>query len=163
MTRFLLSWVIFPAILLAAGFGYGWHERSVHYAAQMVAAEGRVVKVTAKQGAVNTTVAVKAQAAQDRIIYRTKTLTRLVNVYVPIAADAHFPLPDGLVRVHDAAAVGADLPDTPAGSPDTASPVAASKLAAVIVSNYGECHADVARLLALQDWVRQQAAAFNSK
>jgi hypothetical protein len=63
----------------------------------------------------------------------------------------------GFVRLHDAAVAGDDLSAAAPGSvgpDDAASGVAASAAAAVIVGNYGACHADQARLAALQAWAR---------
>jgi hypothetical protein len=66
------------------------------------------------------------------------------------------------VRLHDAAAAGVDLPAGAAGAdrPDDApSDVAASAAAAVIVANYGDCHADQDRLAAFQAWARGEGLA----
>jgi hypothetical protein len=66
------------------------------------------------------------------------------------------------VRLHDAAAAGLDLPAAPQDptEPDDApSDVAVSAAVGVIVGNYGACHADQARLAALQEWARGEGLA----
>jgi hypothetical protein len=67
-----------------------------------------------------------------------------------------------LTILHDAAAAGDELSAAAAGPErpdDGASDVAASRAAAVIVANYGACHADQARLAELQAWARQVGLA----
>ena len=80
------------------------------------------------------------------------------------AIDRGYPLSVGFVRLHDAAAIGRDLSAVPAPAglaDDATSPVKSSRLATVIVANYGECRADAERLTALQEWVRTTQANFN--
>lgn len=97
-----------------------------------------------------------ADPARQRIVtvrQQTEALTQEIPRRVPAKVDARFPLPLQLVRLHDAAATGAQVSNTAGGANDSAGSVAASDLARVIVSNYGECRADQARLAALQAWV----------
>jgi hypothetical protein len=100
-----------------------------------------------------------ARAAQIRTF--TTTLVREVPVHVDAETDARFPMPVGLVRVHDAAALGrpvSAIPD-PAGRPDgEASDVVASTLASVVALNYGTCREDQTRLSAWQAWATAQAS-----
>jgi hypothetical protein len=92
----------------------------------------------------------------------TATLIREVPAHVDAQSDSRFPMPTGLVRLHDAAALGLELsavPD-PAGRADgEASDVAASALASVIAENYGGCREDQARLVAWQSWADSQVEA----
>lgn len=92
----------------------------------------------------------------------TTTLIREVPSHVSPETDARFPLPVGLVRLHDAAAAGLELsavPD-PAGRADgEASSIAPSQFAAVVATNYGTCREDQSRLSAWQAWATAQASA----
>lgn len=93
---------------------------------------------------------------------RTITITREVPVYVTQQTDQLYPLPCGLLRLHDAAAIGVDPAslDNPSGLADGAAcPVKASDLAAVVVWNYGLDHEKDAQIVGLQDLVRALAAA----
>ena len=93
---------------------------------------------------------------------RTITLTKEVVRYVDAKTDRDFPVPCGLVRMHDAAALGAD-PETlgnPSGlADDTACPVKASDLAGIIVFNYGLDHEKDAQIVGLQDLARTLKSA----
>ncbi|THD80643.1 MAG: hypothetical protein E7812_07895 [Phenylobacterium sp.] len=119
----------------------------------------QVVQVTRAAGDVSTAAAARDAQAQTQIRYVTRTQIKETPTYVDAATDAAFGVPVGLVRVHDAAALGLDVsavPD-PAGRADgDASSVAASDLGRAIIANYGECRADQARLAELQDWLRKQ-------
>jgi hypothetical protein len=161
---FILRWFVLPPILLAIGFGAGWRVQGWRNTAQALQAEQHVVAVVRRQGAVATAVAVKDRAAEDRIGAATGTLIRDIPDHVTPASDLRFPLPVGLVRVHDAAALGLDLsavPD-PAGQPDdAASGVAASAAASVIAANYGDCRVEAERLSNLQDWITAEMKASN--
>lgn len=100
-------------------------------------------------------------AAQVRIVTRTQTITKEVPTYVTVAQDARGCITYGLVRLHDAAALGVD-PGTlqlPAGkSDDDCTSLKASDLAAGIVSNYGVAHQNAEQLNALIADVKARAA-----
>jgi hypothetical protein len=150
------------AAAAALGFGAAWKIQDWRGAAVEVRAAATVVKVVQRQAATNQAVAVADQRAQDRIRTVTRTLIEKVPVHVPPSADARFPLPWGFVRLHDAAAIGDDLPAVAAGAArpdDAASDTTASEAAAVIIGNYGNCHADQARLAELQAWARAMGLA----
>jgi hypothetical protein len=126
------------------------------------AAARRALAVQAEQGRIGARLAAIDVVARARIRQRTQTLIEEIPHVVPPAVDRAFPLSVGLVRLHDAAALGLDLsavPD-PAGRPDdAAASLAPGDLAAVVADNYGACLADQRRLSDLQDWVREVAAA----
>jgi hypothetical protein len=62
-------------------------------------------------------------------------------------------LQPGIVRLHDAAATGAD-PDQAATGADAAGPSASlDQLMSAVVDNYGACQQNAAQLTALQVWV----------
>lgn len=98
--------------------------------------------------------------AQAQTIY----IKGKVPDYVTAKTDVTFPLPCGLIRLHDAAALGVD-PETlgnPAGlADDAACPVKASALASLIVDNYGLDHEKDAQIIGLQDLARGLAEAIS--
>lgn len=87
----------------------------------------------------------------------TLTITKEVPRYVTVETDRTFPVPCGLVRLHNAAADGV-APETeslPSGLTDAdACPLKASDLAQVIVENYGLDHEKDAQIMGLQDLAR---------
>ncbi len=143
----------------AAAFAAGWRTDEWRHGAADMKAQARTTALVQAQGRINTAAAATDARVQTQIRYVTPTLTEKVPVYVTAQTDARLPVPVGLVRLHDAAARGLDLPAVPdpAGRPDDApSRVEVSDLGRAIVGNYGECRADAARLVELQDWIRGQ-------
>ncbi len=162
--------LIVLGVSVAMAFGGGYKLRDL-----MADAAGKKVAVAATKAANTTTrrviaaerisagVGRKAEDRQVEIRYVTKTQIREVPVYVTAETDRAFPMPVGLVRVFNAAALGvpaSTLPD-PAGRPDdAASTITASALGETVADDFGTCRADQARLEALQGWVREQAAGW---
>jgi len=72
--------------------------------------------------------------------------------------DAGFPLPWGLVRLHDSAAAGVLLPASGSRPDADASDVAASEAADVIGANYAACRETAAGYVKLQAWARLVSA-----
>jgi hypothetical protein len=99
---------------------------------------------------------------QERIRFQTRTIIEKVPIYVTRETDQRYPLSNGFVLLHDAAATGAD-PDALSGAAsephDAASDVASSQAIGVIAGNYGSCRSDAERLRGLQEWVRAMQAA----
>ncbi len=121
------------------------------------AAERRAAEITDRAAT-----AYEADRERVRTVYRT--IYREVPHALTPETDARFPMPVGLVRLHDAAALADPAFSDPAGLPDDApSPVAASQLASAVVDNYETCNATAGRLTALQAWVREQSAAWGSQ
>jgi hypothetical protein len=140
-----------------AGFCAGWRVHDWRDAAAQVHSAKVAVAALQRQSAVSQAIAVTDQARQDRIRTVTRILTKEIPVYVAPETDVRFALPDGFVRLHDAAAAG--LPAgaiSPTEPDDTASDFTFAQAAGVIVANYGECHADQQRLTDLQAWLRGQ-------
>jgi hypothetical protein len=158
-------WKLSIAAALAAavaGFAGGWKVHDWRDASAELGAARTAVAVVQRQAVVSQRVAVTSQQAQDHVRTVTRTLIQKVPDYVSPTADAGFPLPWGFVRLHDAAVAGVDLSAAtagPGGPDDAPSDVAASSAAAVIVANYGDCHADQARLAAFQAWARGEGLA----
>lgn len=104
---------------------------------------------------------VKAAEDHQKIVKVTQTITKEIPVYVTPKVDADFPMPFGLVRILDAAALSAS-PDTlslPSGATDdAASPVKASAVAEAgtsCIRGYAELSD---QLIHLQDWIVAQSA-----
>lgn len=79
--------------------------------------------------------------AQNTIRVETRTIVERVRVHVTPETDRRYPLPCGLIRVHDAAATGTPVSETaiPGCQSDTApAPIAASDFGTVIAQNYGQ-------------------------
>lgn len=97
----------------------------------------------------------------DRIVkvYQAgATITKEVPVYVSKAADRACVVPAGFVRVHDAGAANLPVAAGPSVTDGAASGLALSTVAASVVDNYSECHANAEQLKALQQWVRESQA-----
>lgn len=95
---------------------------------------------------------------QTEIRTRTEYLTREVVRYVPIDP-ARASLPVGLVRVHDAAALGLPVASDPSGRADgEPSGIDDVALAETVVGNYGACHANAEALRGWQEWWQRVSA-----
>lgn len=147
------------------GVTQGRDREKAAQAARMERARKDVARREAKAVQITDAVAKKSEARQVEIRWRTITTIREVPVYVTAETDRRYPVPVGLVRLHDAAARGVSpsvVPD-PAGRPDDApSGVAASSLGETLAANYGSCLADLERFRDLQSWVDQQKAAWDA-
>lgn len=175
---FGLSWAQLKLIGLLVGFGLSFAAGG---AVMHRMDEGRYQKLLTSQARAETKAQVDARAAehrqtvvvaaavtkeavaQERIVNHTITLIRKVPVYVTPAQDADVHcITWGLVRLHDAAALGADPAGLvpPAGQPDDAcAPVKASDLASAIVVNYGVARQNAEQLDALIAAVHDRDAA----
>lgn len=159
----MLNLIIGGWRFLAVGFVVGaltsgvgvWWLRDQMAAHSEVRQAREVVRTIVRQGAVTTRVETRyvARAAEVRTV--TRTITREIPHVLPVEVDQRFPLPNGFVRLHDAAALGT-VPDTASVPDGAASDVTASEAASVIVDNYGTYYQTREQLLALQDWIRQQ-------
>lgn len=145
--------------IFAAGGLTGWQVRSWKADHEAVKVLTRTVVVERKVREVVDHVVTRyvERAAQTRTIYQT--ITKEVPVYVTPETDRLFPLPNGFVRLHDAAAQRS-LPGPPALTDGEASGIAASAAATVIASNYEACYANREQLEALQQaWLAAVAAS----
>ena len=149
--------LLLSAATLAGGFAAGWKIHDWRDAAGQLHSAQTAVRTVQRQSAANQAIAVRDQRAQDQVRTVTRRLIEKVPVYVTPQIDRAFPLPWGFVRLHDAAVRGDDLSAAPTGSAepdDAASDVTASRAAAVIAGNYGDCRADRERLADLQAWAK---------
>lgn len=124
--------------------------------AEALAAAARRVQ---REDAVALHSAVAEAAAQQKLADEKSVIAKEVRRHVPRNSPC---LSLGLVRVLDAAALGAD-PDSlslPGGQSDgTCAPVDAAHLAANVAANYAAARANAEQLSALQAWVKAQADA----
>lgn len=162
-------------IALVAGFGGEWTRGKIDAAnyekleLSIAAANQRALtQAISTQKSLDAASAAADEAAikkQQVIVTQTKTVIEKVPYYVSAETDATFPLPCGFIRLHDAAASGAD-PATvaiPAGLTDaSACPVKASDAAVIIAENYGNYRAIAAELTGLQDCVKQENQALQN-
>jgi hypothetical protein len=125
------------------------------------AAQAQQVRLAARREAASAEAGAAHALAQARLRVVYRTLVKEIPVHVPAEVDRGYPLPVGLVRLHDAAARGVAVSAVPAPAgraDDAAADSRASDLAAVLAHNYGACRADGEQLSALQAWVRAQEA-----
>ena len=156
MSAFLFRWLGLPAICLLIGFAGGWKLRGDADAGAAVHQLKGVVAAVQKQGAVNTTVAIKAQATQDRIVYRTQTLIQEVPKYVTVEADSRCVIPLGFGRLLNDAASG-NVPAAPTGPGQSADTPSTLDLVAVgrsVAGNYGKANLSAAEVNDLLDWAK---------
>jgi len=154
--------LLLGAAALGGGFAAGWKVHDWRDAAGQLRAAQAAVHLVQRQAAASQSIAVANQRAEDQVRTVTRRLIERIPVHVTPQIDRAFPLPWGLVRVHDAAARGDDLSAVAegAGQPDdAASDVPASEAGAVIAGNYGDCRADRRRLADLQAWVKAMRLA----
>lgn len=145
----------------AIGFASGWRVDEWRHAASDLKAAVHTINKVQAQGQINTAAAAHDVQVQTQIRYVTRTQVKEVPIYVSAQTDRSYPLPIGLVRLHDAAALGLDVsavPDSAGRADDAAAATKASEFGQAIAGNYGECRADQARLTALQDWITAQVA-----
>lgn len=137
----------------------GGHAQRLEDAAALADAQAKTIVQMKAADQITLTISAVAELKLAEIHMTTLNLILRTKEYVSPKIDAAFPLPVGLVRLHDVAASGMSyLPDTSGQPNDTASAVTASTLGAAIASNYGQCRAEAVQLTALQKWVTDQRA-----
>lgn len=168
MPRLLIA-IIGVVILAFTGGVYGagsrserlkWEARAAISQAEAEAASSRIMEASAK---VTGKIEAEHQAEVERIRVVYRTLYREIPHAITPETDRAFPMPVGLVRLHDAAALGAaPVPDPAVRPDDAASDVAASGLAGAFVDNYETCHRWRAQVIGWQAWYAEQSAAWSS-
>lgn len=149
-------WLLIGAVIAALFGGWQWREQVVDrrgYDRAVSEYKATAKKVDDKRKAIAAPIAAKQEAAQVRIRTITKTIVEKVPVYVPLDS---CPLPAGFRLLHDSAAANEPIPDATAIVDGAAIPAAV--VAETVVSNYGTCNANAARLAGLQEWVSAQGA-----
>jgi len=170
MTALLLRFWWIPALaLLAALLVFQVQRNQIIHAdlrasqAKLATARADLRKATAAQ-AVTATVAADVERRQVVVRYVTRTLIERVPIYVSPEVDRRYPLPVGLVRLHDEAAAGVSPVPGSAGEPDDApSDVAASTLASTLIGNYGDYYACREQVRGWIAWSEQQKQVWNTR
>jgi hypothetical protein len=149
------------AVLVAAGFGFGFVEGDDHGTAKLTAYIGEqakeAVKIITRQGAITERVVTEYQ---DRVVKGatvTKTITNEVTKYVeskPLTLSC--TLDAGWIRLHDAAALGA-VPAAASATDAATGEISAAAALPTITDNYAKANRNADRLEALQIWVTEQA------
>lgn len=155
----LLAAVVGAMALAAVSFGLGHHYAKLQEAEAIAKAEAAAIARTQVADQITHDADVAAAQAQQKIVHDTQTIIQKVPVYVTKKADAACDLTRGTVRLLNASAANVQPVPAVAGQSDDASAgVALDTAVAVIVQNYGTYAEVVARLEALQNWVRAQQA-----
>lgn len=145
------------AVGAVAGSGGTWWLRDQMAARTQLQAARTITRTVVRQGEATERVVYRTVEAQERVRTVTRTIIRDIPHVLPVETDRSFPLPVGLIRLHDAAALGTNPVPDPAGrADDAASPVAASDLANAFADNYGACRLNSEQLVGLQSWVTEQ-------
>ena len=140
--------LLLSALALYGAFVYAKHLGKAELRAELAV---QVKKVDAKREAVAAPIAARQKAAQVQIRTVTKTIIEKVPVYVKTD---DCPVSGGFRLLHDSAAANEPIPDATAIVDGAAVPAAV--VAETVVSNYGTCNANAARLVGLQEWVSAQ-------
>jgi hypothetical protein len=146
----------------AAGFwaGYRWQGAEIvrlraEQAVFKANADRIIAEEKARQAKVTEVVVTKYIKGAERIKTVTQEVVREIPVVVPAEYDANCPLPNGWVRLHDAACTGT-APGPASATDGTASGIIPSEALKYITNNYGSCHENAEKLKRLQEWVSLQ-------
>jgi hypothetical protein len=161
----LIAWGVLAATVL--GFAaYVKHEWEAGKAAQaqIVVLHKQEKAVAGAEKSVVAQAGSSEQAAQAALSAQARVIIEKVPIYV---SNARSNVPGvacvsvGLVRLHDAAALGVDPASLPApvGADDACSTVTPAALASTIARNYAAARANAEQLDALEADVRAQADA----
>ena len=113
--------------------------------------------------AITASVSSDVERRQVVVRYVTRTLIEKVPVYVSPEVDRRYPLPVGLVRLHDEAAAGHSPVPGGAGELDDApSDIAPSTLGRTVVANYGDYYACREQVRGWIDWYNLQRQNWNA-
>jgi hypothetical protein len=89
----------------------------------------------------------------DRVVYVTKWRNK--NVEIARTVPDNGMLSNGWVHVHDASATASAADPTKAAD-GSSSGVTATEALGGVVDNYGTCKANAEKLIALQNWIKEQ-------
>lgn len=154
----LLRQILLGVALLAALAAYVWFtgQRIDRAEARATTAEASAAAARADLAASKASEHIVTQYVDRvQIVHeRGATILQKVPVYVTAHDDAACTIPLGFVRLHNAAATSAALPDAAGTADAQPSGLALSTVAGTVVDNYTTCHATAENLTALQAWVR---------
>jgi hypothetical protein len=162
-TRLGRSVLFVLAVAVAVLVAYQLGQRSGVAREKSAEAERRAkaVKVVTKVVTEGRRITADVSAALERrkveIRTVTQTLTKEVPVYVTVESDRACVVPDGFVRLHDAAAHGTAVPAAPGGPVEAPSGIPLSAVAETMVANYGVAFEWREEALAWRAWYARQA------
>lgn len=166
-----LLFAAIAAMLLGCGFAGGlrWDEGVIQRmkaddARAALQARQQADQITAADAALANANAAKDAATQQALATHATVVTKEIPVYVTAHQDATGCVTWGMLRVHDAAALGVDPSSLqpPGGqSDDACSTVKPSAFAAAVAGNYAIAIANAAQLNDLEADIRGRVAAFN--
>lgn len=162
--RLVLACLMVVVAIVAAylhGQRDGVRREKAAEAKRQAAAIKVVQRVGAEGARISADVGHQLDARKVEIRTVTKTLTKEVPVYVTVKSDLACVVPDGFVRLHDAATHGVALPAAPGGLVEAPSGVPLSAVAETIVGNYGLGLEWRAEALAWRGWYARQADLWN--
>tara|TARA_R110000868_G_scaffold353631_2_gene614807 strand:- start:185 stop:721 length:537 start_codon:yes stop_codon:yes gene_type:complete len=161
----IARWAVL-AIACLALWCHGWFKGDEHGSAKLVTYIGAQAtastKVQAKQVLVTEKV-VKRYVDRVQVIKETgNEIEKVVTVAVTPKDDDACRINNGYLRLHNAAATDTvPAPTHPADG--AASGLRLSQTLGVVAGNYSTCHETAARLIALQEWVREQYKLTNGE
>lgn len=138
--------------MLALSAWFGHHYAALKYEARDAERLRVIAQLEARQAEKTVEVVTKYVDRVREVRAKAETIINEVPIYVPKAADDRCVIPDGFVRVHDAAATG--VPSAARDTYEAASGVALHTVAATVAANYTDCRANAEQLRALQEWVK---------
>ena len=142
----IISWLA----CFLCGYYKSYEHDATRQKLEMAQVQTHIIKVQAAQQAATVQV-VNHYIDRVRIVHeQAQVLQSQVSRYVPVDIPA---LPGSFRLLHDAAAQGTPLPETPDGT--HAAPVAPQDLANTIITNYSACRVNAERLRSLQGWINQ--------
>lgn len=150
----MIGWELKAGLVaLSAGllFGAGWQTSEWRHGAKEAKADKKAQVVYRDKEVVVYRDAKAVVVRQDVVRWRTKEILKEVNVYVPQAVNAF--VPNGAVRLHDAAATNQD-PPAPSASDANASDVDTAAFVSGVVDNYGTCNVMREQVIGLQEYIK---------
>lgn len=164
---------IFVALLALSNLGtyfYACHSKSAAWEIRLKAEQAeryrQVTNWVLEASDRSEKIALALNKKTDTIKMQVRTITKEIPIYVPTNAGAPFgpftPIPFGLVRLHDAAATGAPLPESPPEPPFSPSPITAIDGVATITENYETCRIAIEQVNGWIAWYEQERAKWNS-
>lgn len=157
-----VGWIASGVLLLALG-AWCWIKGADHVQQQWASERARRSLTLARidsRSAQLTTQVVTEYVDRIKVIHAAgQTVIQEVPVYVDQHADAACAVPDAFVRLWNGANRG-QLPDAARPADASASAVVLSDIARQHGVEASQCRETEQQLSSLQDWIRQQAAAY---
>lgn len=150
-------------LLAVAAFGGGWRYGAAGVQSAWDAERNAQALATARRAVrladLGQTVVDNYTRSAAATAARTQKLREMTHVQLhDTPAGAGCMLQPGIVRLHDAAATGADPAQAATGADAAGTAASLDQLIGAVVDNYGACEQNAAQLTALQAWVREATA-----